>query len=86
MESPRSIMMNKRLLGAAFWLLACAGSWAFAMSADRWPEPVSFLFAYLAIGGPVVAIGAALGRMWIGLVAGLVALGAFLHLVLPMLH
>jgi hypothetical protein len=86
MDTPRPRFTTRRMLSAALWLAACAGTWAFAMPAHRWPEPLSFFFAYLAIGGPVVAIGACFGRTWFGLVGGLIALVVFLHVVLPMMH
>jgi hypothetical protein len=86
MSEPRFQAHAKRAFVPALWPAACAGSWAFAMPLDRWPEPISFVLAYLAIGGPLAALGAWLRRPWLGLVAGLIALAVFLHIILPLLH
>jgi hypothetical protein len=53
------------------------------MPLDRCPEPISFVVAYLAIGGP---LGAWLRRLWLGLAAGLIALAVFLHVILSLLQ
>ncbi len=86
METRQNASKKARAVWALCWLAACAGSWMFAVRQGKWPQPLSFLFAYLAIGGPFVAVGIWFGRMGLGIVAGLVALFLFLHFVLPMLH
>jgi hypothetical protein len=62
MERPRFQFTIGRAMLPAIWIAACIGSWAFAMPGHKWPEPLSFLFAFLAIGGPFAAVGSWFGR------------------------
>ncbi len=85
METKWFPSQRTRALAAACVLAASATSWAFTVG-QAWPQPLSFLFAYAAVGGPFVAAGVWFGKTWLGLIVGLVALFGFIHFLLPLWH
>jgi hypothetical protein len=90
---PRFQFTIAGLLLFIFWLATSFGAFALATRAlrEHWPvpriigTPLGLLVIFLAFGGPIVAVGALVGRARLAAIIAAALLGAII-LILPALN